>query len=353
MQGASPLASPRLNPGGTGFSFEKQCPKGGLSPGLPAEPAAAVPGGGRRGWLPSEPATNLPFCPHPPDPLPNGKGETFYFISPGAGAPGTPAAEPGRHGLFLWKTVPQGGLVPGVAGWLCCTGARGGLVFRLACLPCHLFTIFPPSPRPPSRREGGDQGYFMQGAPPLASPRLNPGGTGFSFEKQCPKGGLVPGVVGWLCCAGARGGACLSPRLPTMPFVCRFSPIPPTPFPTGRGRPRLFHARGFAPCIPGVKSLTALTNSAVSVPGGGLVPGVAGWLYLAGTQRGCPPGLPERCPGQACHGTGHEPAFMKIIGKSSWGFGGFFQEAPNASPFYSFSNAARVQAGFKTHSRSG
>ena len=111
----------------------------------------------------------------------------------------------------------------------------------------------------------------MQGASPLASPRLNPGGTGFSFGKQCPKGGLVPGVVGWLCCTGAQGGVCLSPRLPTMPFVCRFSPIPPPPFPSGEGGDlRLFHARGSAPCIPGAKSLTALTDSAVSVPGASL-----------------------------------------------------------------------------------
>ena len=93
MQGASPLASPRLNPGGTGFSFGKQCPKGGLSPGLPAGSAVPAP--------------------------------------------------------------------------------KGGFVFRLACLPCHLFAVFPPSPRPPSRREGGDQGYFMQGASPLAFPALN------------------------------------------------------------------------------------------------------------------------------------------------------------------------------------
>ena len=32
-----------------------------------------------------------------------------------------------------------------------------------------------------------------------------------------------------------------------------FSPYPPTPLPRrGRGRPKLFYARGFAPCIPGL-----------------------------------------------------------------------------------------------------
>ena len=35
---------------------------------------------------------------------------------------------------------------------------------------------YPPTPFPSG--EGGVQGYFMQGASPLASPGLNPGGAG-------------------------------------------------------------------------------------------------------------------------------------------------------------------------------
>ncbi len=35
----------------------------------------------------------------------------------------------------------------------------------------------PHPPCPPSRREGGILGFLMQGAPPLASPGLNPGST--------------------------------------------------------------------------------------------------------------------------------------------------------------------------------
>ena len=51
-----------------------------------------------------------------------------------------------------------------------------------------------------------------------------------------------------------EGVACLLCRLPTMPSVYFFAPYPPSPLPRwGRGRPRLFHARGFAPCIPGVE----------------------------------------------------------------------------------------------------
>ncbi len=48
-------------------------------------------------------------------------------------------------------------------------------------------------------------------------------------------------------------GACRLCRLPTLSLACFLAPIPPTPFPAGRGRLRLFHARGFAPCIPGAE----------------------------------------------------------------------------------------------------
>ena len=48
-----------------------------------------------------------------------------------------------------------------------------------------------------------------------------------------------------------EGVACLLCCLPTPPLA---APYPPDPLPRrGRGRPRLFHARGFAPCIPGAE----------------------------------------------------------------------------------------------------
>ena len=76
-----------------------------------------------------------------------------------------------------------------------------------------------------------------------------------------------------------------------LPFTLAFdsAPIPPTPFPAGRGRLRLFYARGFAPCIPGGwvgcgtgfacgKRVVAggllfwlPANSALQVPRGGLL----------------------------------------------------------------------------------
>ena len=126
-----------------------------------------------------------------------------------------------------------------------------GLAFLVACLPSTLAFDSAPIPPPPFPTGRGNQGYFMQGASPLASPGLG-------------------GMRHWGCLwkAGYGGGAYILCRLPTPP--CRYSegafllgclpplslayfaaPIPPTPFPTGRGRLRLSHARGFAPCIPG------------------------------------------------------------------------------------------------------
>ena len=76
----------------------------------------------------------------------------------------------------------------------------------------------------------------MQGALPLASPGLNPRGTGSP------------------CRCGTLRGACFVCRLPTLPLPSFLPPIPPAPFPGGEGGVlRLFYARGSAPCIPGAE----------------------------------------------------------------------------------------------------
>ena len=73
---------------------------------------------------------------------------------------------------------------------------------------------------------------------------------------------LSPGGTGYPCRCGARGGACL--WLPVAPaFSFAFAPYPPDPLPRrGRGRPKLFHARGFAPCIPSIRPPAALVRPA-------------------------------------------------------------------------------------------
>ena len=67
--------------------------------------------------------------------------------------------------------------------------------------------------------------------------------------------------------------ACLFGRLPPLPLAFFVAPYPPSPLPRrGRGRPRLFHARGFAPCIPSIKPLAAQAEPEKQAPGGGLPP---------------------------------------------------------------------------------
>ncbi len=90
----------------------------------------------------------------------------------------------------------------------------------------------------------------MQGAQPLASPGLNPRGTGKGGEPRTRRG-ACPRRCRLTLPLWYSQGACLVYHLPTLPFAFLFAPYPPTPFPGGEGGDsRLFHARGFAPCIP-------------------------------------------------------------------------------------------------------
>ena len=146
----------------------------------------------------------------------------------------------------------------------------------------------------------------MQGASPLASPRLNPRGTGSTCRCRRLNGGVPPALLARRALAVPGGGLpSLSPAAPA--FSLAFCPHPPTPFPAGRGRPRLFYARGFAPCITGNR------------PGAALA-------MLAGNR------FFGRCRGNTCFAAVNSAFGQSIIEKSSWGFGGFFQEAPNVSP---------------------
>ena len=113
--------------------------------------------------------------------------------------------------------------------------------------------------------------------------------------------GACPDVAGAAGVSDTRRGACPVGRLPTLPLACCLAPYPPNPLPRrGRGRPRLFHARGFAPCIPATEPARHWFALPLWKTQWGACPGVAGAAGVSDTRRGaCPvgrlPTLPLAC----------------------------------------------------------
>ena len=143
------------------------------------------------------------------------------------------------------------GLARLVAGSTCRSSTRRGAcrLCRLSTLP---FACFPaPIPLPAlaersSRREGGDFCYLMQGASPLASPGLAGRGTGSAGVGGTRRGAFP---VGRRFCLPFRhpAGTCFLGRLSTLPFAYFPAPIPPTPFPGGKGEIFVILLQGASP----------------------------------------------------------------------------------------------------------
>ena len=169
------------------------CIPGIRPPAALTEPAAVFPGEGlcplrggdgwrsgtRRGawrfWSPACLLLELCFFPHPPAPLPSGKGETQSFLMQGA----SPLASLGLNPRGTYRTCQAGarsGALPLAGrGWVAFRYPAGGVAVLVARLPFTLALFLPPSPRPPSQREGGDYMFISPGASPPAP--LQPGGT--------------------------------------------------------------------------------------------------------------------------------------------------------------------------------
>ena len=84
-------------------------PGGGLPGWSPADRAIAIPSGGRRLGLPLYPAFSVLFCPYPPDPLPGGKGETIILFCRGL-RPRHPGIRPFAARTVPAMQVPGGGV---------------------------------------------------------------------------------------------------------------------------------------------------------------------------------------------------------------------------------------------------
>ena len=209
------------------------------------------PVGGLPSLLPANPAFSFASCPHPPAPLPGGKGETKSLFRRGL-RPRHPGIKPFAALIDFVAVVP--------CGWLALFAARQ------PCLSLAFLPLSPPPPLPGGK--GGNQGYFMQGASPLASPALDR----LRHLQNLPN--------------GYPAGACFLCRLPTLPLACFPAPYPPVPLPRrGRGRLKVYFAGGSAPGTPALNHLRHLRNPpskcpaeenllgvacpAAAVPGGG------------------------------------------------------------------------------------
>ena len=118
------------------------------------------------------------------------------------------------------------------------------------------------------------------------------------------------------------GVAGFLPRLPTLLLACFLAflpPIPLPPFPSGEGGFLVFLCKGLRPLHPrGLNPGGTYSPCQASKASGG----VAGFL---------PRPTPRQPSATSAQINAAPPPVNTIIEESSWGFGGFFQEAPNAS----------------------
>ena len=158
----------------------------------------------------------LPLSPRPPS---QREGGDYKLVLPGGFAPGTPAAVPVRHWRWAGRWRPAGGLAPGGADAAGGGGIPGGgLTGWLPVCPALslLFCPHPPSPLP-LRGRGSPKVYFAGGFAPRHPCGCACAALDVGREVAIPRWGLT----GWLSVCPA--------------FCLLCCPIPPTPFPAGRG----------------------------------------------------------------------------------------------------------------------
>ena len=180
-----------------------------------------------------------------------------FFMRGGGIALRGACPSPCRLTAPLW--CPQGG----VSGWSAVDravpeAARGGVLFFSPPYPAFsfLYCPHPPSPRSqsalPLRERGRLRLFHARGFAPCI-PGAEPGRHLQPQQKRYPAGGLP----------------CLPPA--DHAFSLFSFPHPPDPLPLrGRGGLRFFHARGFAPCIPGAEPGRHLQPQQKRYPAGGL-----------------------------------------------------------------------------------
>ena len=97
--------------------------------------------------------------------------------------------------------------------------------------------------------------------------KLSRGAGAYFCKHFVPAGAQGGGRLPTLPLRCSQGGACLLCRQPTRPLACFAAPSPPTPFPAGRGRLKVYFAGGFAPGTPALDRLRHLQPLPCGHPG--------------------------------------------------------------------------------------
>ena len=135
----------------------RSVPGGGRAPALPADLAAVVPGGGHNGFGRRSIFYFSRFsAPIPPTPFPAGRGGIKVFFMQGASPLASPRLNPRGTYRACQAGARSGALPLAGRGWVAFRYPAGGVAVWVARLPFTLALFLPPSPRPPSQREGGD-----------------------------------------------------------------------------------------------------------------------------------------------------------------------------------------------------
>ena len=127
----------------------------------------------------------------------------------GASPLASPGAEPARHLQNLPLCFPVRGFAPCGAGMVAFRYPAGGVAVLVARLPFTLALFLPPSPRPPSQREGGDSKFsYARGFAPCI-PGAEPARHLQNLPSRCPEWGFAPcgaGMGGVPVPGGGQGG---------------------------------------------------------------------------------------------------------------------------------------------------
>ena len=166
----------------------------------------------------------------------------------------------------------MGGVLPALLARRALAVPGGGFPSLSPAAPTFrlLFCPYPPVPLPSGK--GETKVILCKGLRPLHPRGLNPGGTGEGWRLTRRRGARQFWSPDCPADMVPKGG--LPPRSPACPaFIVFPAPIPPAPFPAGRGRLLVYFAGGWRPRHPCAEPLTALTDHAIQASPRGAEPG--------------------------------------------------------------------------------